>query len=388
MSKWEKVRLGDICTLKSGKSLNEEILIDHGEIPYIKVSDLSIRNNTFRITCSTRYVNRKDVENQLFPKGTTVFPKRGGAIATNKKRITSCEVCADLNIMGVIPGEKILPEYLYAYFQKIDLGMLGNGSSVPQINNGDIAPLQIPLPPLDIQILIAKAVATTAEVLAMRKQQLAELDNLIKSIFYDMFGDPFANEKGWLQKQLSSYCLINPRKAEINVLSDDLQISFVPMQSVSESGEIDTSDIREYKDVKSGFTYFYENDVLFAKITPCMENGKGAIARNLKNNIGFGSTEFHVLRPIEGISNSEWLYRLTSLPTFRRNAEKNMSGSAGQKRVPTSFFEKCIVPLPPIELQNQFADIVAKIEEQKALVKKAIDETQLLFDSLMSEYFG
>jgi type I restriction enzyme S subunit len=118
-----------------------------------------------------------------------------------------------------------------------------------------------------------------------------------------------------------------------------------------------------------------------------MENGKGAIARNLINKIGFGSTEFHVLRPLEGVSNSEWLYNLTALPVFRKMAEKNMTGSAGQKRVPTTFFSKIQVPLPPLEFQKKFADIVAKIEEQKALVKKAIEETQLLFDSLMSQYF-
>jgi type I restriction enzyme S subunit len=111
---------------------------------YIKVSDLSIKGNATQITCSTRYVNRTGLNNQIFPIGTTIFPKRGGAIATNKKRLTSVEICADLNIMGVIPGTKILSEYLYAFFQKIDLGTLGNGSSVPQINNGDIHPLQIP----------------------------------------------------------------------------------------------------------------------------------------------------------------------------------------------------------------------------------------------------
>lgn len=251
-----------------------------------------------------------------------------------------------------------------------------------------IAQTEINLPPLENQKQIAKTLDTVSELIAMRKQQLTELDNLTKAVFYDMFGDPVKNNKGWKMVQLSDCCHVNPKKSEIDYFTDDLEVSFISMADVSVNGEIDTSDIRKYKDVKKGFTYFYENDVLFAKITPCMENGKGAIARGLKNNIGFGSTEFHVLRPKEGISNSEWLYHLTILPIFRKTAEKNMKGSAGQKRVPASFFDKFLVPLPPIELQNKFADIIKPINEQKLLVRKAIEETQLLFDSLMNQYFS
>jgi type I restriction enzyme S subunit len=245
----------------------------------------------------------------------------------------------------------------------------------------------MPLPPLETQKRIAKTLDAALELLTMRKQQLAELDNLIKLIFYDMFGDPVTNDKGWERKKLSSCCYINPKKTEINYFTDDLEVSFIAMSSVSTNGEINTSEIKKYKEVKTGFTYFYENDVLFAKITPCMENGKGAIARGLKNHIGFGSTEFHVLRPKKGISNSQWLYYLSVLPMFRNSAEKFMTGSAGQKRVPASFFSKFLVPLPPFPLQVEFAKIIMSIEEQKALVKKAIEETQLLFDSLMSQYF-
>lgn len=251
----------------------------------------------------------------------------------------------------------------------------------------DICSLKIPLPPLDIQKQVANTLDAVSEMLSLRKQQIIELDYLAKSIFYDMFGDPIKNDKGWEKEVLSRCCYVNPQKSEIDYFYDDLEISFISMASVSVNGEIDTSDIRKYKEVKKGFTYFYENDVLFAKITPCMENEKGDIARGLKNSIGFGSTEFHVLRPKKGISNSEWLYYLTTLPIFREIAEKSMTGSAGQKRVPASFFDKYIVPLPPLSLQDKFADIVAKTEEQKSIVKKAIAETQLLFDSLMSQYF-
>ena len=180
-----------------------------------------------------------------------------------------------------------------------------------------------------------------------------------------MFGNPQCISNNWKVNPLSDYCIVNPKKSELGPIPDDYELSFIPMQSVSENGDVDTSSIKHYKDVKTGFTYFRENDVLFAKITPCMENGKGGVARKLKNQIGFGSTEFHVLRPIETISNSEWIYRLTTFKTFRKDAENNMTGSAGQRRTPKEFFDKYKVGLPPIELQNDFATFVQQIDKSK-----------------------
>ena len=172
--------------------------------------------------------------------------------------------------------------------------------------------------------------------------------------------------------RLGESCIINPKKSsDIRLLDKDLMVSFISMSDVSEDGQILTCNHKRYELVKSGFTYFAENDVLFAKITPCMENGKGGIAKGLRNGIGFGSTEFHVLRPIDQVSNSYWLYELTSFPQFRKAAEINMTGSAGQRRVPTSFLENYRVTLPPISLQNQFANFVHHVDKSKLLFENS-----------------
>lgn len=171
-------------------------------------------------------------------------------------------------------------------------------------------------------------------------------------------------------------------------LRGDLIVSFVPMASVGEDGSINTSDTKKYCEVKSGFTYFIDGDVLFAKITPCMENGKGAVATNLYNGIGFGSTEFHVVRPIEGITNPVWLYTLSVLKEFRLAAEANMTGSAGQKRTPASFLQNYEIKLPPIDLQNQFAHFVEQVNKSKLGVQKSLEELETLKKSLMQQYFG
>ncbi|MEL3956439.1 restriction endonuclease subunit S [Caldifermentibacillus hisashii] len=185
---------------------------------------------------------------------------------------------------------------------------------------------------------------------------------------------------------LSELCEINPPKREVADLKEDTIVSFIPMANVSENGEIDLSETRNLGEVYKGFTYLKENDVLFAKITPCMENGKGAIAKNLTNEVGFGSTEFHVLRPKEGIT-SEWLYYLTTLPNFRQQAEKNMTGSAGQKRVPKQFFDKYKVNKPTIESQEEFKKIILKINSQKEMLKKSLAILDTNFQSLMQRAF-
>ena len=103
-----------------------------------------------------------------------------------------------------------------------------------------------------------------------------------------------------------------------------------------------------------------------------MENGKGAILKGLSNGIGFGSTEFHVLRPILGISNSEWLYFLTKLNGFRIDAAKNMTGTGGQKRVPSSYLLNFKVLKPQLEVQREFAKIVHQADKSKSVIQKAL----------------
>ena len=187
---------------------------------------------------------------------------------------------------------------------------------------------------------------------------------MYQSQFIEMFGNPLSQVQKFPLKRLGDCCELNPRRPSI-ALSDTDLVSFVPMPCVSENGYLQDVADEEYGKVKKGFTYFENKDVLFAKITPCMENGKGAIAQELTNGIGMGSTEFHVLRPIEGKSNSYWLLALTRMPIFRERASKNMSGTGGQKRVGASFLDNFMVGLPPIEEQNHFEELYKQADKSK-----------------------
>ena len=184
------------------------------------------------------------------------------------------------------------------------------------------------------------------------------------SQFIEMFGNPLSlNQKNEL-KRLGECCILNPRRPNI-ALCDTDKVSFIPMPAVSEDGYLVDMTDEEYGKVKKNFTYFENNDVLFAKITPCMENGKGAIVHGLTNGIGMGSTEFHVLRPINGISSPYWLLALTRMPIFRERAAKNMSGTGGQKRVSASYLDHFMVGLPAIEEQRRFEAIYRQADKSK-----------------------
>jgi len=185
--------------------------------------------------------------------------------------------------------------------------------------------------------------------------------------------------------RLGDICFVNPKAPSFD---DYFTVSFVPMPKVGENGEFDPSEIKEYHEVKKGFTYFQNGDILFAKITPCMENGKGAVAHSMENGIGFGSTEFHVLRPKNSDVVGEWIYYLLSWSDFRKEAEKNMTGSAGQKRVPKSFLENYPVTIPAKEDQKKQVHSLQTIDTLISLRKQQLAKLDELVKARFVELFG
>ena len=169
-------------------------------------------------------------------------------------------------------------------------------------------------------------------------------------------------------------CVINPKKSEVRHLADSTMITFVPMAKLDEvSGTFVNPSTRSLGKVYKGYTYFREGDVVFAKITPCMENGKSAVARNLVNDIGFGTTEFHVLRP-GPLTIPEWIHLCVRRRAFREAARRSMCGGAGQQRVPLDFLKETRIPVPPLEEQRR---IVARIE---ALTRRADEARRLTLE--------
>lgn len=167
----------------------------------------------------------------------------------------------------------------------------------------------------------------------------------------------------------------NPRVDWLDV-TDETELSFVPMEAVDEySGEIASQQTRKAGG-SNGYTKFQEGDVLWAKITPCMQNGKAAIANNLTNGLGFGSTEFHVFRVNPKVANTGYVHTLLRLERVRTEAKKFFSGSAGHQRVDELFFKQLLIPLPPLSIQVQVEEAMATAYAQK--VELEASATQLL----------
>ena len=178
---WEVKKMGDVCILKSGNSDANKSA--SGDLPYVKVGDMNLEGNETFIVLSSTYVDRIANARNIFPIGTIIFPKRGGAILTNKKRLTKTDICCDLNVMGVIPNtDIIIPLYVYYYFLRIDFSIFANtGSTIPQINNYDIAPMNIALPPMDMQKQFASKIEAIEHQKELIKKSIKEVEILFNS---------------------------------------------------------------------------------------------------------------------------------------------------------------------------------------------------------------
>lgn len=390
MAKWPKIKLGDVCDIERGGSprpIDKFITENENGVNWIKIGDTT---ESMYITKTAQKIIPEGVNKSRFVEagdfllsnsmsfGRPYILKIDGCIHDGWLVLRDKNACFDKHFLYYNLSSPVT----YEKFKSMAVGGVVNNLNTEMVKN-----LYIAFPPLEEQRRIASILDKVTDLIAKRRAQLEKLDLLVKSRFVEMFGVLGTDQFGWGLKKLGQCCEINPKKASDLRLQANLEVSFVPMTAVSENGIIDTSDSRKYDDVKSGFTYFSEEDVLFAKITPCMENGKGAVAKKLKNGIGFGSTEFHVLRPIYGVSDCYWLYVMSIFSEFRKEAELKMTGSAGQRRVPVSFLEEYRVALPPIELQKQFSSFVQQTETTKSNIQKSLETLETLKKSLMQEYF-
>ena len=169
---------------------------------------------------------------------------------------------------------------------------------------------------------------------------------------------PFDIPEGWGWCRLSSVCLINPK----NNISNDIPVSFVPMTLIQDGFANQFSYMtKNWKDVKKGFTHFAENDVGFAKITPCFENRKSTIFRGLSNGYGAGTTELYILRTIKNTILPEYLLYLVKSESFISSGKQTFSGAVGQQRVGKEFVYNYLCPLPPLPEQHRIADKISEI---------------------------
>jgi len=296
---------------------------------------------------------------KIYPKGTILIAMYGATIG--KVSLLNFEACTNQACCALGGSSFFIDKFTFYWFlaNKRNIVNLSYGGGQPNISQEIIKSLKLTCPPVEEQRSIARYLddrTRKMDSLIEKKQKLIELLKEERAAVINQAvtkgldpGAPMRDSgvewlgeipKNWEVKKLKWVCSINPIKSNsfFSRNSEEL-VTFLPMEKVSEDGKIDTELKRPLKDLWNGFTYFEDDDIIVAKITPCFENGKSALITNLGSKIGFGSTEFHVIRPKKNIILNELLYYLTKTDIFMMLGEASMTGAAGQKRVPSSFIE-------------------------------------------------
>ena len=246
-----------------------------------------------------------------------------------------------------------------------------------------IGNIEIPLPPIDIQQkIVDECEAVDLEVAALYIKIVNTRDSIEQAI-----NNIFRCNHIIKKLSNSNVSIINPSKSELKNFDDEVLVTFVEMSAVSEDGFIVAPVQKNLKEVRKGsYTYFADNDIIVAKITPCMENGKCALAENLENGIGFGSSEFHVIRVNLEYIVPKYIFSLINRKIIREAAEKIMTGSSGHRRVPAAFYENLELPVPSLFEQQRFVAEIEKLEQTIAQAQAIIAAAPAKKQAIMQKY--
>jgi type I restriction enzyme M protein len=326
-NKWDMVELGEVCKDRGEYGSGAKKIIYDGNVRYVRITDIDDEGNLK----ATDIVSPSIIEEKYFlQKGDLLFARSGsvGRCYLHKLETGKYQFAGYL-IRFKTDRNKILPDFIF-YLTKSEhyWNWIKNQSktgTLTNINAKQFSSFKILLPPLEIQ-----------------EQIVAELDSYQKIIdgarqVVENYKPIFKIDPEWEMIELGDVCEFNPKKSEVRNFADDLEVSFIPMADLNEHKMLfSTKQTKNKAEVYQGYTYFKENDVLLARVTPCFENGKSGIARNLKNGIGFGSSEYFVYRPKKNIL-PEWIYYFISSLNFVESGKNHMTGTGGLQRLTKEY---------------------------------------------------
>ena len=348
-TEFDLVTLGEIGKICMCKRIFKEQTSDKGDIPFYKIGTFGKEADAF-------------ISHEIFDeyKSKFAYPKKGDILISTSGTIGKIVVFdgkpayfQDSNIVWIANDEtKISNEFLKIIYQQIKWRPM-EGVTIARLYNTLIEETEIPLPPLEIQQQIVAEIEIFQKIIDGAKMVVDNYKPTIKI------------KAEWEMVEIGAVCVLNPQKSELKDLSKETIVSFVPMSDINENNvNFIPNQTRKVAEVYSGYTYFKNDDVLVAKVTPCFENGKAGIASYLENGIGFGSSELFVLRCREKIL-PMWAFLQVTSKTFRTIGKAKMSGTSGLQRIPKDFISSYQIPLPSIEEQTT---IVAQIEEEQKIV--------------------
>ena len=384
-----KKKLKDVCDFYSGTGFPTQYQGEiEGDYPFYKVGDIANNATTGKIYLElcNNYISKdiaKTIKGCILPKDTVVFAKIGEALKLNRRAITSCECLIDNNAMGIAPKiNQLRIQYFFFFMKNLKMQSLAESTTVPSVRKTKLENYEIEVPSMEAQEEIEKKLALILDIIEKRKQELVGLDSLIKARFVELFGDINTNDKNWDCEPLGELCTIvrgsSPRPIE-QFLGGD-----VPWIKIGDATDGDNIYLNSTKEciiqegvkksrlVKAGSLIFANCGVSlgFARIITfdgCIHDG------------------WLAMEDIDERLNKVFLLQALNQMTEHFRA---IAPDGTQPNLNTAIMKVFMQVIPPIELQRDFVKFVEQIDKSKVAVKKALDETQLLFDSLMQKYFG
>ncbi|GHO96266.1 hypothetical protein KSF_063140 [Reticulibacter mediterranei] len=387
---WKDVSIKDVCESITDCVNKTAPTVDY-QTSYIMIRTNNVRDGDIDLS-DVKYVTRDVFE--IWTRRMT--PKKGDVILTRE---------APLGEVGMIKtddyiflGQRLMqyranPCYLdnrfllYAFQDRVlqeQIRLLGSGATVEHMRVPDAEKLIIRLPPLPEQHAIATALSDIDALITSLDKLIAKKRDIKQATMQQLLTGKIRlpGFSGHGSAKLGDFFELNPSRTR---LKDSDLVTFIGMEDVSESGSIINQSILPLSSVKKGLTFFERDDILVAKITPCFENGKGACLDTLKTKVGFGSTEFHVLRAKKN-ANPRYVFYQTQTAEFRKRLETEMIGTAGQKRVPAQAIIN--YPLPVLHLKDEqtaIATVLSDMDAEITALEQKRDKTRALKHGMMQE---
>jgi restriction endonuclease S subunit len=377
---WEYKKLGEVCETSSGgtPSKSKKEFYEGGNIPWLRSGEVA----QGLIYKSELFITEKGLNNssaKLFPIDTIVLAMYGATVG--QVGLLKKEMATNQAICGIFPNKSFIPMFLlYSLRAKKPFFMKDAvGGAQPNISQNLIKKTLVPIPPLSEQQRIVEELNLLSSIIGKKKEQLKELDNLAQSIFYDMFGDPVTNEKGWEVKKLGDIC----EYAKTRIDSKDISVNnYIGVDNLLQNCQGKTSASKVPEGLK--LTKYIEGDVLIGNIRPYLKKIW------LADAVGGCNGDVLTIRRITQYTNCidvMYIFKCLSTNMF---FDYTMQFAKGEKmpRGDKKEIMKYPIPLPPLSLQQQFASKIEAIERQKELIKQSIKEVETLFSSRMDYYFN
>ena len=382
-----KYKLGDICEIVGGSTPKSDITeYWNGDIKWITPAELN--DDSFIVDDTVRKITELAVQKTgltPFPEGTVILSSRA---PIGKVAIAGCEMYCNQGFKNLICSDMINNRYLYWFLKgKTDyLNSLGRGATFKEISKQIVAAIEIDVPSLEEQLRIVEQLEKIHEIIALRKQEASALDILIKARFVEMFGDE-TNPYNWP--------IINVE----DIATVTVGVVIKPAQYYTAAGH----GVKAFRSLNIGEMYIKDNDWVYFTQEGNDKNNKSQLHENdlliirsgapgvacvvTKQYEGCNAIDIIIARPNTDMIDPYYLCMYTNMPHGKRQIEEG-TGGAAQQHFNVGKYNKLRLMLPPIEKQKQFSDFIAQIDKSKVAVQAALEKAQLLFDSLMQQYFG